>query len=79
MADAESPLTSDASELSAVEEELASALSATSREIAHAECFDAEQRAEVYEILQALQTDTEMHRAILKVLLRRPGGEATDA
>lgn len=79
MTDAESPLAFDVSDLSAVEEQLASALSATSQEIAHAECFDAEQRAEVYAILQALQADTEMHRAILKVLLRRPGGGAPDA
>ncbi|HUT61049.1 MAG TPA: hypothetical protein VNA25_24645 [Phycisphaerae bacterium] len=48
-----------------VEDELARSLSRTSRQVAQAECFDDEQRAEVYTILQALRADTNAHQELL--------------
>ena len=58
------------------EEELAAQLVATADEIAHAECFDPEQRAEVYTILRAIQTDTEAHRRIVGQWVSDVTGEA---
>ena len=54
-----------------MEDKLSAALVETADEIAHAECFDAEQRAEVYSILDALKLDTEAHRAQMKLLTER--------
>ncbi|HUU22921.1 MAG TPA: hypothetical protein VM389_10340 [Phycisphaerae bacterium] len=45
-----------------LEQQLAAALSETSEELAHAECFDTEQRSELYTILQTLISDTQTHR-----------------
>lgn len=55
-------------------------LAQTTEELAHAECFDQEQRAEIYAILQAIRNDTSNHRQIVELLaekLRR--GETADA
>ena len=65
----ESP--SDVSALPGIEHQLASALVETADEIRYVECFDDEQRAEVYAILQALRTDTEAHRAMVDLLTRQ--------
>lgn len=48
-----------------LEAELAAALDEAAAQIAHAECFDEEQRAEVYTILQAIKTDAAAHRQIV--------------
>ena len=48
-----------------VEDELARTLSRTSRQVSQAECFDYEQRAEVYAILHALRADTDAHQEML--------------
>jgi hypothetical protein len=48
-----------------LEDDLAAALDEAAHQIAHAECFDLEQRAEVYTILHAIQTDTAAHRQIV--------------
>ena len=61
----------DISILAGMEHQLASALRETAEEIKHAECFDDEQRAEVYAILQALRTDTEAHHATVNLLARQ--------
>ncbi len=50
------------SDLAAIEDRLAAALDAAADEIAHAECFDPEQRAEVYAIISALRNETNLHR-----------------
>ncbi len=54
-----------------VESDIAASLLATADELAHTECFDQEQRAEIYAILQALQSDTENHRQTIKLLTKR--------
>jgi hypothetical protein len=48
-----------------VEEKLAASLMKTKAIIAHAQCFDDEQRAEVYTILDALKSDCDAHRRIV--------------
>ena len=69
----------DVSELACVEDQLAATLSETADDVAHTEGFDAEQRAEIYSILKALKSNCEVHRAKVKLLIRRkgqPGGHA---
>jgi hypothetical protein len=58
-----------------LEEQLASMLQETATEVAHTDCLDDEQRAEIYTILSALQADSEMHRGMMNVLARQAGGE----
>ena len=48
-----------------LENRLAVLLDETSREVAHAECFDSEQRSEIYTILEILKSDVNMHRKII--------------
>jgi hypothetical protein len=60
----------DLSELLNLERQLAATLSEAADEIAHSECFDDEQRAEVYTIVQALLSDTDAHRAAIEQLSR---------
>jgi hypothetical protein len=69
------------SALAGIEHQLATALTATADEVKHAECFDDEQRAEVYAILQALRDDTEAHRATVDLLARQlnEGGSTSHA
>lgn len=61
----------------ALEEELSDALRRTAEEIAHAECLDEEQRAEVYTILDTLRADTRMHRRVVGAWVSdKPRGQA---
>ncbi len=55
-------VTADAPNVVSLEDRLAATLAETSRELAHTECFDPEQRAEIYTILGVLKTDTNAHR-----------------
>ena len=48
-----------------MEKQLAAFLEETSEELGYAECFDSEQRAELYTILQALISDTAEHQRVL--------------
>ena len=57
--------------LGPMEERLAAILLRTADEVARSECFDCEQRAEVYTILETLKANTETHRAMVKLLNRR--------
>jgi hypothetical protein len=58
-----------------LEEALSDALSRTAAEVAHAECLDQEQRAEVYTILETLQADTQSHRLVVgRWISDRPRG-----
>ncbi len=50
------------------ESHIGDVLAQTSEELAHAECFNEEQRAEIYAILQALKADTSNHRQIVEML-----------
>ena len=51
----------------------------TADEIAHVECFDEEQRSEVYAILQALKSDTEAHQLMVNQLIEQIKGGSADA
>ena len=53
------------------ESRIGDVLAQTSEELAHAECFNEEQRAEIYAILQALKTDTSNHRQIVEMLAQK--------
>lgn len=68
MSNAEGQFISDVAGIGRLEDKLAASLVNTADEVAHTECFDAEQRAEVYAILEALKTNTKMHRAMVKQL-----------
>ena len=65
--------------ISGLEQQLAAKLAATADEVQHVECFDDEQRAEVFAILQALRTDTEAHRAMADLLAKQIKGRLGDA
>ena len=69
----------DVSAVAKLEDQLAADLYQTADEIAHAECFDDEQRSEIYTILEALKADTQAHRAAVKLLghrITRGSGDA---
>ncbi|MCE5326418.1 MAG: hypothetical protein LLG01_08365 [Planctomycetaceae bacterium] len=51
--------------LDSQEAALASLLDSTSREIAHSDCLESEERAEVYTILEIIKADTRRHRQML--------------
>ncbi len=67
----------EAHALEGVEGRLFATLAATSDEVAHTECLDEEERAEVYAILHAIRSDTEAHRKAIRLIsTRRPAGDA---
>ena len=65
---------SEMSRMARIEEDLAAAIEQAADQIAHAECFDLEQRAEVYSILHALQADSAAHRQLLGQWVSEPAG-----
>ncbi len=67
------------SEIADIESKLAIDVGKAAEEVAHVECFDDEQRSEVYAILQTLKSDCETHRRAAELLadkLTREGGDA---
>ncbi|MDY6914376.1 MAG: hypothetical protein SVT52_07975 [Planctomycetota bacterium] len=62
-----------------LEEQLAESLRETADDLAHTEFFDAEQRAELYTILEAMRSDTELHHDTLVRLNKRMSGEVSHA
>jgi len=54
--------------LASAQSQLAATLLAASQEIAHSECLDVEDRAEVYTILEAILADTQVHRETIELL-----------
>ena len=62
-----------------VESKIAESLSETADELAHTECFDQEQRAEIYAILQAIKTDTENHHRTVQLLAKKMNGDISHA
>ncbi|MHC4983089.1 MAG: hypothetical protein ACYTF6_07975 [Planctomycetota bacterium] len=65
------------SALARMEEQIAASLAATSNEVSRAECFDDEQRSEVYAILAALKADSKAHRNLVgRWVNDRTGGVA---
>ncbi len=61
------------------ESRIADSLSKTADELAHSECFDQEQRAEIYAILQAIKTDTDNHHKTVKLLAKKMREDIPDA
>ena len=51
----------DLAALARLEEDLADQLAKIQYELDHTDCFDDEQRAEIYTIVQALRDDTKAH------------------
>lgn len=66
------------SALAEVEDKLAAALSETAGDVARSECFDTEQRAEVYAILDAMRSDIEVHRASVGKWVSDRTGKVSD-
>jgi hypothetical protein len=58
-------------DLAGMEARIAEALDETANELAHAECFDQEQRAEIYAIFHAIRNDATNHRAVIDLLAVR--------
>ena len=56
---------SDVASVALIEEQIVCGLSLTASTIAHMDCFDAEERSEIYTILQALREDTVAHQTML--------------
>ena len=69
----------DMTAIAGIENQVASTLVRASGEIARSECFDLEQRAEIYAILEALKADSEVHRALIASLQRKLGPQVPDA
>ncbi len=67
------------SDLEGIETSLASMLVETADEVAHTECFDDEQRSEIYTIIQTLKADTELHRSTLSLLAGKMPRRTADA
>jgi hypothetical protein len=59
-----------------LEEGLAATLMRTSEDIAHVESLDAEQRSEVYAIIEAIRTNSRLHLATVAKLAGRIKAEA---
>jgi hypothetical protein len=66
-------------QLTNAESNIADSLASTSEELAHAECFDHEQRAEIYAILGAIKTDTENHRRTIELVTNKVAKGVGDA
>jgi hypothetical protein len=56
---------SDVSNVVNIEQQLALTLSIAAKAVDHMDCFDAEQRSEIYTILQALRQDTAAHCTVV--------------
>ena len=64
----------DALRAARIEEQLSDVITQAGSEVAHAESFDDEQRAEIYSILQAMRAETQLHRAVVgRWVSDRPG------
>mgnify|MGYP006293689037 FL=1 len=61
------------------EDHLAAVLARTAEEVAHAECLDTEQRAEVYAILESMSADSAAHRALIGRWVNDRTGKTADA
>ena len=79
MTDEYASVPSDVSSVADLERQLAVTLSETSEGLARAECFDGEQRAELYTILRTLRADTELHCKWVGQWVREDPGGGADA
>ena len=74
-----SGLQADLTKMTSLESGLAAALTQTSQEIAHSECLDTEQRAEVYSIIEAIKTNSQTHQVMVKQLAEKLKGAEGNA
>ena len=61
-----------------LETQYAAVLGETAREVARVECFDDEQRAEVYAILEALRADAQQHCSTVGCWISHRTGEVSN-
>ena len=66
------------SALAKAEDQLAAALNETAGDVARSQCFDSEQRAEVYAIIEAMRSDVESHRQSVGQWVNDRTGEVSD-
>ena len=66
-------------QLTSAESKIADSLASAADELAHSECFDHEQRAEIYAILGAIKTDTENHRQVIELVADKTAKGVGDA
>ncbi len=66
-------------EMGSLDDRFRATLTETSDDVAHSECFDREQRAEVYTILETLKANAETHRAMVKLLHSKLREDAASA
>jgi hypothetical protein len=71
MAEAKAMASTYVAEMGLLADKLNATLTETSDDVAHTESFDPEQRAEIYTILDTLKANSETHRAMVKLLIRR--------
>jgi hypothetical protein len=71
-------ISSETSSLQALEADLAAALGETIDDIEHADCLDADQRAEVYTILKTMLTDAAHHGSVLEAWVNQVLQEKAD-
>ena len=62
-----------------LESKLANTLGDAADELEHMEFFDAEQRAEIYTILDAMKSDTAAHRTVMARLAQQTSGGTAGA
>ena len=60
-----SGLQAEIARMATIENGLAATISQTSDDIAHIESLDAEQRSEVYAIIEAIRDNSQLHRAMV--------------
>jgi hypothetical protein len=65
--------------MTSLEKGLAVTLTQTSKEIAHSECLDIEQRAEVYSIIEAIRANSQTHQAVVRQLAEKLKGTEGNA
>ena len=79
MTSMEAQLHQDLSEWANVESKISNSLTETTDELARSECFDQEQRAEIYAILQAIKNDTDNHRQMIELLAKKLSKDTPNA
>ncbi len=66
-------------QLTDTESKIAASLAAAEEELARTECFDDEQRAEIYAILGAIRSDSENHQKMVKTVTDKIAKGVSDA
>ena len=77
--DQRAPRADAQAEAATLENQLAATLTQSADELDHAECFDPEERSELYSILKTLIDDTEAHREWIGRYVASDAGKAPNA